>query len=104
MNTEGVGYVPDENDLSSTDPVDRSVMHNGRKYSSDIPSPTLANDISRWSNEISPYKVIPSHGPWDIIPSRAVMITNLPKTTQSWTLIELLKVSSLFILLKKGCW
>jgi hypothetical protein len=31
-------------------------------------------------------------GGWGIIPSRAVEISNLPKSTQLWTLVELLKV------------
>lgn len=34
----------------------------------------------------------PKHEQWGIIPSRSIMITNLPKSTQLWTLVELLKV------------
>jgi hypothetical protein len=45
-----------------------------------------------WSHDVSMAKYIPSQGPWGVIPSRNIMITNLPKTTQLWTLVELLKV------------
>ena len=93
LSAEGTTYIP-EPDLSTTDPTDQSQYPSSRGYRSDAPSPsTVTNNTSLWpTDDISSHKCFPSQGPWGIIPSRSVMITNLPKTTQLWTLLELLKV------------
>ena len=80
---------------SQLDPVDRSIHFTSHRSGSDSPSPaTSINAINDplYCIDISAHKSIPAHGPWGVIPSRSVMISNLPKTTQLWTLVELLKV------------
>lgn len=93
-NAEGMTYLPDENDLLTAGLVEHMVHYPpATAYCPGTPSPKVANNTLRGSSEIAVYKIIPSRaGLWGIIPSRAVMITNLPKTTQLWTLIELLNV------------
>jgi hypothetical protein len=58
---------------------------------------TSAVERPIWSsnNNISFQKYSPFQGPWGVIPSRSIMISNLPKTAQLWTLVELLKVTLL---------
>jgi hypothetical protein len=103
VNAEGTTYIPEPDvPTPSTDPTtDQSEYPFSRGYRSSTPSPaTSAPDTSLWpSDDISRQKYYPSQGPWGIIPSRSIMITNLPKTTQLWTLVELLKVTPLLNLL-----
>lgn len=94
LKAEGTTYIP-EPDLSSTDPtLEQGQYCFSHGYCSNTPSPSASNNTSSlWpTDNISSQKYFPSQGPWGIIPSRSVMITNLPKTTQLWTLVELLKV------------
>jgi hypothetical protein len=100
LNVEATSFIPDR-DRDSIDPPIGSQYpsaSSSRGYRSNTPSPPTTcapvNDNSLWSstNDGSASKYIPSQGPWGIIPSRTIMISNLPKTTQLWTLVELLKV------------
>jgi hypothetical protein len=94
LNAVAVNRIPDV-DIISSDP---SGQYSTRGYHIDTSSPTTSiphNDSPVWSNDdISAHKYSPAQGPWGIIPSRSIMISNLPKTTQLWTLVELLKVPS----------
>jgi hypothetical protein len=68
-------------------------------YHTTTPSPTttsITQTKALWSTDIPDHKCLPSQGPWGIIPSRSILISNLPKTTQLWTLVELLKVRAPF--------
>jgi hypothetical protein len=82
-------------DVLASDPA--IIQYSTRGYNSDTPISVPLNGSPLWSTkttDISAHTYSPAQGPWGIIPSRSVMITNLPKTTQLWTLIELLKVNS----------
>lgn len=95
LNAEATTYIP-ETDLAL--PEDQAVQYTRFGYHSGSPSTTsvtVNNDI--WSNDVSGRRYIPAQGPWGIIPSRSIMISNLPKTTQLWTLVELVKVSLLVV-------
>jgi hypothetical protein len=93
LNAEATTYIPEVN-LSPSTSADQSTHPRG--YHSNTPSPTTSDpavENTLWSTtDISSHKYFPASGPWGIIPSRSIMITNLPKTTQLWTLVELLKV------------
>ena len=58
-----------------------------------VPTP-ISLPLTRplWSPVQEQKQTRPTHEQWGIIPSRSIMITNLPKSTQLWTLVELLKV------------
>lgn len=76
-------------DPAQSDPADLFYSFLSRGYPPEAPTSN-----PRWTgDDVSAYKYLPIQGAWGIIPSRTVMITNLPKTTQLWTLVELLKVS-----------
>jgi len=101
LNAEAASYIPAV-DVSSSDPND-IVYPLGQNYSdpSSHNAPFANNDDGGWSlspanagNDVTLLRIVPSQGVWGVIPSRAVMISNLPKTTQLWTLVELLKVSN----------
>ena len=86
--------LPDIGFLASDPAV---IQYSTRGYNSDTPISVPVNESSLWSTkttDVSAYKYSPAQGPWGIISSRSVMISNLPKTTQLWTLVELLKVNS----------
>jgi hypothetical protein len=86
--------LPDIGFLASDPAV---IQYSTRGYNSDTPISVPVNESSLWSTkptDVSAYKYSPAQGRWGIISSRSVMISNLPKTTQLWTLVELLKVSS----------
>ena len=105
MNVEATSFIPDRDRDSIDPPIGSQYPSSSRGYRSNTPSPPTTrapvNDNSLWSstNDGSASKYIPSQGPWGIIPSRTIMISNLPKTTQLWTLVELLKVAP-----KKTVW
>jgi len=63
-----------------------------RGYNSNT-TPVDERPIWSSNNDISSQKYSPSQGPWGVIPSRSIMISNIPKTAQLWTLVELLKVT-----------
>jgi hypothetical protein len=67
-----------------------------REYNSNH-IPAVKRPIWSSNNDISSQKYSPSQGPWGVIPSRSIMISNLPKTAQLWTLVELLKVTLLIL-------
>ena len=84
LNTENC--IPDvETQYSST-----------RRYNSNT-APAVERLIWSSNKDISSQKYSPSQGPWGVIPSRSIMISNLPKTAQLWTLVELLKVTLLVL-------
>ena len=85
----GVGNLNTESCIPDIDIADSHYSAAPRGHNPDTP----VNENPIWSNnDISGQKYSPDQGPWGIIPSRSVMISNLPKTTQLWTLVELLKV------------
>ena len=87
-------------DVLASDPA--IIQYSTRRYNSNTPISVPLNESPLWSTkttDVSAYKYSPAQGPWGIIPSRSVMISNLPKTTQLWTLIELLKVNSSFFVI-----
>ena len=94
VNVEASGFIPDV-DRDPVSPI--GSQYPSRAYCSNTPSPSTSarvNENPLWSTgDVSSFKYIPSQGPWGVIPSRTIMITNLPKTTQLWTLVELLKVT-----------
>ena len=73
------------------------LQYPGRRCNKSDPSFT-ENPIWATNCDIAAHKCSPEQGPLGIIPSRSVMISNLPKTTQLWTLVELLKVLSFHLL------
>jgi hypothetical protein len=68
-------------------------QYSGRRYNNPD-TPFTDNPLWFTKNDIAAQNCSPAKGPWGIIPSRSVMISNLPKTTQLWTIVELLKVLS----------
>ena len=90
--------LPDMDFLASDPAV---IRYSTRGYNSNTPNSVPLNESSLWSaktTDVSAYKYSPAQGPWGVIPSRSVMISNLPKTTQLWTLVELLKANpSIFV-------
>ena len=93
-NLNAENSLPDVGFLASDPAI---IQYSTRGYNSDAPISVSLNESPLWSTkttDISVYKYSPVQGPWGIIPSRSVMISNLPKTTQLWTLVELLKVNS----------
>jgi hypothetical protein len=99
LNVETTSFVPDMDRDPVEPPIGSQYPSSSRGYRSNTHSPSTTcppgNDNSLWSStsDVTAFKYIPSQGPWGIIPSRTIMISNLPKTTQLWTLVELLKVS-----------
>jgi hypothetical protein len=92
LNAEATSYIPG-NDLATTEAMGNTVpVMFGYHSTSQSTASVTVNDENIWTNDAG-QQYIPSQGPWGIIPSRSVMIGNLPKTTQLWTLVELLKVS-----------
>jgi hypothetical protein len=93
LNVEATSSIPDV-ERDHVEPIGTRYPSGG--YRSNTPAASTAtpvNDNSLWgTSDVSAFKYIPSQGPWGIIPSRTIMISNLPKTTQLWTLVELLKV------------
>jgi len=82
-------------DFLTSDPAVIQYSTTRRGYNnSDTPISLPLNESPLWSTrtDVSAYKCSPAQEPWGIIPSRSVMISNLPKTAQLWTLVELLKV------------
>lgn len=96
LNVEATSFIPDV-ERDHVEPI--GTRYPSRGYHSNTLSPSTATpviDNSLWgTSDVSAFKYLPSQGPWGIIPSRTIMISNLPKTTQLWTLVELLKVASL---------
>ena len=107
FSSEGMMFIPDI-DLNCPDPADETIefVQRSRPLSPLPPAVVPPNEQQHWyKGESSVHnKYVPSQGPWGIIPSRSVMITNLPKTTQLWTLFELLKVVLHYSLLTEGSW
>ena len=97
LNVDTTSFIS-EKERDHVEPI--GTRYSARGYRSSSPSPSTAtppvNDNSLWgTSDVDAFKYIPSQGPWGIIPSRSIMISNLPKTTQLWTLVELLKVPTL---------
>ena len=65
---------------------------NGYHSNTHSPTTSITQAKALWATDFTDHKCLPSQGPWGIIPSRSILISNLPKTTQLWTLVELLKV------------
>jgi|SRR5436190_7437253 len=88
-NVDGGNEEPRIPDILSDPAV---IQYSTKGHTSNSATSAFVNE-GLWSGSNgSPKGYSPAQGPWGIIPSRSIMISNLPKTTQLWTLVELLKV------------